>query len=153
MMNDLGLPPLNLPPYDHRLQRQADGKVYILDPLRRKYLLLTPEEWVRQHVVQLLLAQGFPKGLIGLEQGLKVHRLQKRTDILVYDRQGRPYFLIECKAPQVALKEQVFEQIGRYNMALKAPYLGITNGMQHYFCRIDFAQGRYLFLPGLPPLP
>ncbi|PWJ45041.1 type I restriction enzyme HsdR N-terminal domain-containing protein [Sediminitomix flava] len=143
---------LNLPHYDYKLQRK-DDKVWILDQIRKKYLVLTPEEWVRQHFINFLITEGYPKSLIGVEGGLKVNQMQKRSDILVYDRKGKPFLLVECKAPEVKLSNKTFEQAAAYNSVLKAPFLIITNGLQHFVCKINFENGSYDFLDGLPQFP
>ncbi|GAA4832119.1 type I restriction enzyme HsdR N-terminal domain-containing protein [Algivirga pacifica] len=140
---------LNLPPYDHKVSKR-EGKVYIWDQIRKKYLRLTPEEWVRQHFIAFLLSKGYSKGRIGVETGVKVNQLQRRSDIVVYDKEGKPYLLIECKAPSVKLTNETFGQAAQYNVRLKAPYLCITNGLQHYSCSIDFAQKNYKFLADIP---
>ncbi|MEH0157952.1 type I restriction enzyme HsdR N-terminal domain-containing protein [Limibacter armeniacum] len=147
----MSLPPLNLPSYDCKLQKR-DNKLYIFDQIRKKYLQLTPEEWVRQHFIHFLSQQGFPKSLMSIEAGLKLNKLQKRTDIVIYDRQGKPFMLVECKAPEIKLSDATFNQAASYNMVLKAPYLSITNGMQHYFCHIDFENKKYSFLETIPKL-
>jgi len=106
--------------------------VYCL--LRRRYLVLTPEEWVRQHVIHLLLTRyAYPAALMRIEGGLRVHRLAKRTDLVVYDRAGSPFLLLECKAPTVPLTRAVVEQALRYNLTLNAPYLAVSNGVE-FFC-------------------
>jgi len=141
---------LNLPGFAHKI-KQIGGKDYIFDVLRKKFVRVTPEEWVRQHVVHLLINQyGYPKALIRMEGGLLLNQLQKRTDILVYDRQGRPFLLVECKAPQVAIDQRVFDQIARYNHVHQAPYLVLTNGLVHYCCQRDPATDRLQALPDLP---
>ena len=124
------MPPLHLPACPV-VTRQEAGKTWIFDPLRRKYVVLTPEEWVRQHFVHLLLgAGGYARTLIRAETGVRVNRLARRTDLLVYTRTGDPYLLVECKAPAVPLTAGVFEQAARYNHTLQAPYLVLTNGLE-----------------------
>lgn len=142
--------PLNLPPYPFKL-RQKESVVFIFDELRRKDLVLTPEEWVRQHFVQFLVIQKkYPKTLIKLEGGLKLNKLQKRTDILVFDKSGETQILVECKATSVKITQDVFEQAARYNMVHKVKYLVVTNGLQHYFCIMDYEKNSYQFLEELP---
>ena len=110
----------------------------ILDPLRRKYVKLTPEEWVRQNFVQYLIDKGkYPPGLLGIEVLFRFNKLKRRVDILVHDRSGKPVMIVECKSPDVKLDEPVFDQIADYNMRFKVPYLIVTNGMHHYACKID----------------
>ncbi|MGM9512031.1 type I restriction enzyme HsdR N-terminal domain-containing protein [Larkinella sp. GY13] len=141
---------LNLPVFDYNT-KQIEGKPYIFDVLRKKYVLITPEEWVRQHVVHLLLNQyGYPKSLIRTEGGLKLNQLRKRTDILVFDRLGKPFLLVECKAPQVTVTQQVFDQIGRYNHIHQAPYIVVTNGLTHFCCCVDYQLQTVDFLDDLP---
>lgn len=142
--------PLNLPNYPFQI-KEEDKKTKIFDEIRRQFLVLTPEEWVRQHIVQYLISEkGFPKNLISIEQGLKLNGLQKRMDVLVYDRNGRPLLMIECKAPNIKLDQSVFEQIGRYNIQMKLPYLLISNGMEHYCAKINFEIGKIAFLKSIP---
>ena len=133
--------PLNLPPCDFILKREGD-KVYILDILRKKYLLLTPEEWVRQHFVHYLINDlDYPKSLIKIEGGLKFNALSKRSDIVVFSREGSPWMLIECKAPDVKLRQATIEQAATYNHTLRAKFLVITNGMTHICCEVDWIKG------------
>jgi len=110
----------------------------ILDTIRRKYVRLTPEEWVRQNFVQYLIHEGkYPPGLIGIEVLSRYNKLNKRVDILVHDRAGRPVMIVECKSYDVPLDEKVFEQIATYNMKFNVPYLVVTNGLHHYACRMN----------------
>ena len=126
-------PSLALPAFDCK-RTEIDGKPHVYCLLRRRYLILTPEEWVRQHVIHLLLTRyAYPAALMRIEGGLRVHRLAKRTDLVVYDRDGAPFLLLECKAPAVPLTRAVVEQALRYNLTLKAPYLAVSNGMD-FFC-------------------
>lgn len=146
---------LNLPDYGPRLAKK-DGKPVIFDEVRRKFVALTPEEWVRQHFLHFLLASGYPRGLFSVESGLKYNRLQKRTDLLCYDRQALPYLLIECKAPDIELDTQTFEQIAVYNKVIGAPHLCLTNGMRHLYYRLaqdEQGANSYTPLPNLPPPP
>jgi len=142
--------PLNLPPYPFRIA-ERDGQFFVFDEIRKKTLLLTPEEWVRQHFVQFLVAQKkYPKSLIQLEGGLKLHGMTKRSDILVYNSSAEKTLLVECKAPSVKITQAVFDQIARYNMVHRVALLAVTNGLQHYYCRIDFDKKKYFFLKELP---
>ncbi|HEY1024859.1 MAG TPA: type I restriction enzyme HsdR N-terminal domain-containing protein [Sphingobacteriaceae bacterium] len=142
--------PLNFPQYPFRIKQEA-GTVYIFDEIRKKFLLLTPEEWVRQHVVKFLISEkSFPKALIKLEGGLKLHSLQKRTDILIFNHSGDKLALVECKAPSVKITQAVFDQIARYNIVHKTEWLIVSNGIEHYCCRIDFGQHSYSFVPEIP---
>ncbi len=142
--------PLNLPPYPFKLS-QKDNQLFIFDELRKKNLVLTPEEWVRQHFIQYLIQnKKYPKSLIKLEGGLKLNQLQKRTDILIYSKNGIPEVLVECKASSVKIDQKVFDQIARYNMIHQVKYLVVSNGLKHYFCEMDYDKNNYLFLQDLP---
>ncbi len=141
---------LNLPQYPFRL-KQEDDTLSIFDEIRKKSIVITPEEWVRQHFVQYLIKEKkYPKTLIKLEGGHKLHGKARRTDIVVYNREGNKVLLVECKAPGVAITQKVFEQIARYNMTHKIELLAVTNGLQHYFCVINFEEGSYKFISELP---
>jgi hypothetical protein len=143
-------PQLNLPPCSFRMKEEG-AAVYIFDEIRKKFLLLTPEEWVRQHFIKYLVTyKKYPRSLIRLEGGVKVNSLQKRSDILLYNSLGEKIMLIECKAPNVKLVQGTFDQVARYNLVHKAPLLVITNGLSHHYCRIDFITGSYEFLNDLP---
>lgn len=125
------LPSLNLPRIEPTLQ-EKDGKMMIFDILRKKYLMLTPEEWVRQHWISFLVKNlNFPKGLLALEKGLMYNQLQKRTDLVVWDKEGNPYLLIECKASQIRLTQKTLEQACLYQKKLQTKFLILTNGIQH----------------------
>jgi len=144
---------LNFPPLDI-LVRQQNNRREIFDPVRKKYFVLTPEEWVRQHVIAyLLLEKQVPINLIAVEKVLKINNLTKRFDLVVFDRNARPLMLIECKAPGVRVNEKVFDQAARYNMSLKAGLFLITNGIEHYCCRIDFENSLYIFMNEIPLYP
>ena len=147
------LPELNLPAIVPQLTRDGE-QVFVFDILRKKNILLTPEEWVRQHWIHFLItSQRFPKGLISMERGLVYNGLQKRTDLLVFDRQGLPYFLIECKAPEVEINQKVLSQAITYNQTLKCPFIGLSNGKKHVFMGYVEAEGIYLQQSTLPPIP
>ena len=125
---------LNLPAYDAKVKKSG-GKVWIFDGVRKKFVVLTPEEWVRQHFVSYLIHQQlYPKSLFRIEGSLSYNTLQKRSDILVYDRSGKPWMLIECKSPTIKLSQKAFNQVAIYNMTVGARYLAVTNGMVHYCC-------------------
>jgi type I site-specific restriction endonuclease len=144
------LQPLNLPPYPFKLT-DDNGKLSIFDELRKKQIVLTPEEWVRQHFVQYLIKEkGYPKGLIKLEGGLKLNGLAKRTDIVVFNPAGERILLVECKAPSVAISQATFDQAARYNMVHKVALMAVSNGLQHYYCSIDHQTESYRFLEELP---
>ncbi|MBN2485065.1 MAG: type I restriction enzyme HsdR N-terminal domain-containing protein [Bacteroidales bacterium] len=141
---------LNLPEYTFEVKKEK-GQFYIRDIIRKKYLLLTPEEWVRQNITAFLTnGRDFPAVLFSMESGIKVNSLQKRYDALVYSRSGSPLLLIECKAPEVAINQKVFEQIIAYNNTVKAPYMLVTNGILHYFLRIDNQSGKFVFDTSIP---
>jgi type I site-specific restriction-modification system R (restriction) subunit len=142
--------PLNLPTYLFRLKEDR-GKKYIFDEIRRRFVLLTPEEWVRQHVVNFLISdKNFPKMLISVEKGFSSNRNRQRYDLLIYDRKGSPLMIVECKAPGMEINQQVFDQAGRYNNKHKATYMLITNGLKHYCCAISISDRKYRFLHDVP---
>ena len=142
--------PLNLPPYAAKVTCR-DGKRMIFDKLRRKYVSLTPEEWVRQHFVHWLVEhKGYPKGLLGNEIELRVGEKKLRCDSILYNQFTEPRMIIEYKAPTVALTQKVFDQISAYNLLLHVDYLLISNGVQHFCCRMDYEHHSYIFLPDIP---
>lgn len=144
------LQPLHLPAYPFKISEQ-NGQLTLFDEIRKKNILITPEEWVRQHFVQYLIRQKqYPKTLIVLEGGLKFNGRAKRTDIVVFNNTGEKILLVECKAPSVQITQKVFDQIARYNWVHRVPLLAVSNGLQHYYCRIDFANERYDFIEELP---
>jgi hypothetical protein len=141
---------LNFQAYNFRF-KNSENKVSIFDEIRKKFIILTPEEWVRQHVVQFLLAEKkYPKSLINVEKVLKVNGLRKRYDAVVFKPDGSIFILIECKAPEVKITQATFDQIARYNMTMKSQFLMVTNGLNHYFCQMDFENEKYQFLQELP---
>ena len=141
---------LNFPAYPFRLKKEG-GKTYIFDDLRKRFLLLTPEEWVRQHLVRYLIEEkGYPRTFIKLEGGLKLNSLQKRSDVLLYNSHGEKTMLVECKAPSVKITQETFDQIARYNFVHRVKKLLVTNGLQHFYCEIDFEKGDYSFLSDVP---
>lgn len=126
--------PLNLPSFDVKVKKSS-GKVFIFDSVRKKYVVLTPEEWVRQHVINYLIQHRFyPKSLFRIEGSLTYNTLQKRSDILVYDRKGKPWMLVECKSAALKLSQRAFNQAAIYNMTIGAKYVAVSNGMVHYCC-------------------
>ncbi len=132
---------LNFPDYNFRTRLQQ-GQLQIFDPVRKKYVALTPEEWVRQHMIQYLETEKkVPLHMMASERGLSINRMTKRFDLVVYNLSGKPAMIVECKAPLVSLSEDVFFQIARYNLALKVNYLLVTNGLQHFFGVIDYNTG------------
>lgn len=141
---------LNLPDHGVKLRHEADGD-RVWDPLRRKWLVLTPEEWVRQHVLNHLIQDlGCPASLTTLEHTIALNGLTKRADIVVHGRRGEALLLVECKAPEVRLDQRVFEQAARYNIVFRVPFLMVTNGLTHYCCRVDHTSSAVDFLPKVP---
>jgi hypothetical protein len=141
---------LNFPNYEFRLKNR-ENKTLVFDIIRKKYVVLTPEEWVRQHCLHFLIDEKkYPAGRTLVERRLKVATLEKRLDIAVCDPQGKIELLVECKAPNVVLNQNVFDQIARYNWEARAEMLMVTNGVDHYYCQMDYAKGVYIFLPELP---
>ncbi|MFM2370249.1 MAG: hypothetical protein RL619_2575 [Bacteroidota bacterium] len=141
---------LNFQLYNFRF-KNSENKVSIFDEIRKKFIVLTPEEWVRQHVIQFLLEEKkYPKSLINVEKVLKVNGLRKRYDVVVFNPDGSIFILIECKAPEIKIAQATFDQIARYNMTMKANFLMVTNGLNHYFCQMDFENEKYTFLENLP---
>lgn len=141
---------LNLPRYETKIC-EKDGKPQILDPLRKSYVTLTPEEWVRQHFVNFLCScRSYPASLMANEVAITLNGMNKRCDTVVYDKELRPRVIIEYKAPTVKITKEVFAQISRYNLALKVDYLIISNGLQHYCCRMDYGKNSYTFLQEIP---
>ncbi len=141
---------LNFPAYTFRF-KNSENKVAVFDEIRKKFVVLTPEEWVRQHTVQFLLEEKkYPKSYINVEKLIKVNDISKRYDVAVFKPNGELFLLIECKAPEVPISQDTFDQIARYNLKLKAEYLMVTNGLNHYFCQMDFENEKYVFLKELP---
>jgi hypothetical protein len=141
---------LNFPSYSFRF-KNSENKVSIFDDIRKKFIILTAEEWVRQHTIQFLLQEkSYPKSHLNVEKILKLNDLTKRYDIVVFQPNGELFLLVECKATNVKITQETFDQIARYNLKLKAKYLMVTNGLNHYFCQMDFENERYIFLPELP---
>lgn len=138
--------------YKNQLQiKRADNKVYVFDPIRKKYLVLLPEELVRQLVLLYLVEQKkYNKNRIRTEQGLKVNAMSKRCDILVYDKNVEPVFLVECKSSKIKITQDTFDQIARYNLPLRVKYLLVTNGLQSYCCEMDYENQTYQFLEAIP---
>jgi hypothetical protein len=141
---------LNLPTYNFKL-KSKENKTLIFDKLRKKYMVLTPEEWVRQHYVHFLIEEkNYPISLIALEKQLTINNRKKRTDILVFNTDGNPEIIVECKAPSIKITQDTFDQIARYNLKLKANFLIVTNGLEHFYCKMDFKNETYIFLKEIP---
>ena len=141
---------LNLPEYSFRI-KTTEGKSFIFDSLRKKYVRLTPEEWVRQNFVQFLIVEKkYSVSLIAVEAGVKVNNNPQRADLVIFDRSGNPALVAEFKAPEVKISQPAFDQIVRYNMQLKVKFLIVSNGLVHFCCRINYADNSYAFLPEIP---
>ncbi len=141
---------LNFKPYDFRF-KNSENKIYIFDVIRKKFVVLQPEEWVRQHVVHYLNKEKkYPLSHINVEKQLKVNNLNRRYDVVVFKPNGEILVLVECKAPEVEISQKTFDQIARYNMQLKSNYLMVTNGLNHFYCNMDFTQEKYSFLKDIP---
>ena len=147
---DGGLPRLSLP--DHGVKTKNEpGGARVFDPFRRRWVVLTPEEWVRQHFLNHLVHDlGCPASLIAVERSLVLNELAKRADIVVFSTDGRPLIVVECKAPHVRIDLRTFEQVARYNLVFKVPYVMVTNGYKHFCCRIDHAKNSVDFLVDIP---
>ncbi len=141
---------LNLPNYPFKIT-QKDDLYFIFDEIRKKHLVLTPEEWVRQHFIRYLLNEKkFPASLLQIEGGLSLNQTRKRSDILVYNKLGEKIMVVECKAPSVPITQSTFDQVARYNSIYKARWLVVTNGLQHYYAKIDHVNEKFLFIEELP---
>ena len=140
---------LNFPAFKI-LIKNKDNKSHIFDVLRKKFVVLTPEEWVRQHVVNFLIKKNISKNHIAIEKRILINNLKKRFDVLVYDRNGEVLLLIECKAPKVNLNQKVFDQVSIYNQHLNSKFLMITNGLSHFYLKVDKKNKKYVFLNKFP---
>lgn len=146
----LSYPTLNLPPADLHIE-QAEGGATVFDPLRRRHVRLTPEEWVRQHFTAYLIHhKGYPAGLLGNEVSLTINGMTRRCDSVLYGLDRQPRMIIEYKAPTVALTQRVFDQVWRYNMVMRVEWLIVSNGLQHIVCHLDKERGSYVFLNEVP---
>jgi hypothetical protein len=142
--------PLNLPSFEYKLKK-AEGKLWIFDVIRKKYIVLIPEEWVRQHFIHFLIdVHHYPKSLIRVEGGLQYNQLQKRTDIVIFDRTGKPWMIVECKAPEVPVNEKTVFQVSTYNSTLRARYITVTNGLTHLYASTDWNTGSTGWLNDIP---
>jgi len=141
---------LNLPSYNFRL-KEENNIVFIFDAIRKKFVVLTPEEWVRQNFIRFLTEdKKYPASLVAVEIGLKYNQLRKRADVLIYNKAGQPHLMIECKAPEVKISQDTFHQIAAYNMSFKVNYLVVTNGLDHFCCKMDYTSNSYQFLQMIP---
>ena len=141
---------LNLPKYDFKVKSE-EGKKQIFDSVRKQFVALTPEEWVRQHFIHFLHQEkGFPLALMGVEYPLQYNAMNKRADIICFQKEGKPMLLVECKSANVSISQKVFDQIARYNFDLRVPYLVVTNGLQHFCCEMNYEENSYRFLEEIP---
>jgi len=141
---------LNLPSFKINI-RNTNSKIEIFDEFRKKFVVLTPEEWVRQHFAHFLVNEKkFPKGLMVLEYFFNLEKRKKRADIIAFNYLAQPLLVVECKSAEITINQKVFDQIARYNMALKVKYLIVTNGMQHFACLLDYSNLSYQFLEEIP---
>lgn len=141
---------LNLPSFDAKV-RKIDNKLSIFDSLRRKFVALTPEEWVRQHFVNFLITEKeYPQGLIANEVQIKLNNQKKRCDSVIYNSTLKPLVIVEYKSPDVNITQDVFDQIARYNIVLKVDYLIVSNGINHYCCKIDYQNQTFQYLQEIP---
>ena len=142
---------LKLPAYEFQYRKNAAGKTEIFDPIRKQFYVLQPEEWVRQNFIQYLIREkNYPGGLMAVEKGLNLNGMKKRADIVQYNKSGQAALIVECKAPEVKITQETFDQAARYNMSLRVKYLIITNGLEHYACAVDFENARVRFLKEIP---
>jgi hypothetical protein len=142
--------PLNFPSYTFRV-KNSENRTLIFDVIRKKFLVLTPEEWVRQHVVQFLIQEKkYPLSHINVEKQITLNGLKKRYDVVVFKPNGELHILVECKAPEVSISQITFDQIAQYNFKLNATYLMVTNGLSHYYCQTDFVAEKYEFMQEIP---
>ncbi|MCB2194767.1 MAG: type I restriction enzyme HsdR N-terminal domain-containing protein [Bacteroidetes bacterium] len=141
---------LNLPTYSFNI-KLIEQRKHIFDFIRKKFVILTPEEWVRQNFLRYLVDEkNYPASLIAIEKEFKLNNLSKRSDAVVYNKMGKPFLIVEFKAPDVKIDQKVFDQIARYNMKLKVNYLMVSNGMEHYCCMLDYSKNSYVFLKEIP---
>jgi hypothetical protein len=147
---DLNFPELSFPQYSFKIRHQHDvGEIF--DSVRRKYVRLTPEEWVRQHIVMYLVHEKkFPVSRLSVEHALKYNQLSRRADIVFFGKYGQPLLVTECKAPEIKINQQVFDQVVRYNYVLKVKYIMVSNGIQNYCCEVDYEKQKCNFLNDIP---
>jgi type I site-specific restriction endonuclease len=141
---------VEFPSFDFNVKTE-NGKRYIFDIIRKKFILNTPEEWVRQHIVHYLISEkNYQKNYISVEHAIELNGLRKRCDIVVFNRQFQPAFIIECKKPEIDLTQHIFDQAGRYNLKLKVPFVAITNGTQNMVATVDFSNSSFKLLQSYP---
>jgi len=147
---DMNMPQLNLPNTILKT-KLVGGTTQVFDAVRKKYLVLTPEEWVRQHFIHYLNSEKkYPLGLMGIEQMVKYNGQSTRADIVLYNSEGNPNMIVECKAPKVKITQDAFNQIAKYNFKLRVAFLVVTNGMQHFCCAMDYENNKITFLEEIP---
>ena len=147
---DMNMPQLNLPNAVLKT-KLVEGTTQVFDAVRKKYLVLTPEEWVRQHFIHYLNSEKkYPLGLMGVEQMVKYNEQSTRADIVLYNSEGNPNMIVECKAPKVKITQDTFNQIAKYNFKLRVDFLVVTNGMQHFCCAMDYEKNKIIFLNEVP---
>jgi hypothetical protein len=141
---------LNLPEYTFRTKTE-EGKNYIFDSIRKKFVVLTPEEWVRQNFVQYLKKEKkYPESLMAVEKQIMVNNNPRRFDLLIYTRNGQPHLIAEFKSPEIKITQETFDQVVRYNMTLKVERVLVSNGLQHFVCEIDYVKNNYTYLREIP---
>ncbi len=141
---------LHFPDFDFKL-KTIEGRQMIYDRLRKKYVVITPEEWVRQHIIYYLIEiKNYPANFISVEHSISVNNTQKRCDIVVFSKAFRPKLIIECKQPEISLSQNIFDQAGTYNLSLKVPYLAISNGIENMVSQVDLLNSKFVFLNGYP---
>ena len=141
---------LNLPDYHFRV-RELEQRTQIFDSVRRKFVALTPEEWVRQNFIRYLIEEKkIPVSRIAVEMEISLNRMSKRCDVVIFDKQPKPLLIVECKAPSIKIDQEVFDQAARYNLSLNVKFLAITNGLNHYFCLMNYKEKKFDFLNELP---
>lgn len=141
---------LNLPEYNFRIKKQNE-KLFIFDTQRKRYVSLTPEEWVRQHFIRFLIeAKGYPAALLAVEKQLNMNGMKKRCDAILYDNEAKPILIIELKAPTIPISQATFDQVAVYNAKLKVNFFMISNGIEHFCCKVNTETARYEFFPEIP---
>lgn len=141
---------LNFPKFQYQF-KNTENNISIFDIIRKKYVILQPEEWVRQHCLHYLINEkNYPESLINVEKELKINGLKKRYDIVIYNSNGKVHIVVECKAPHITINQETFNQVARYNMVLDATYVMVTNGLNHYYCQMDYQEKTYNFLKEIP---
>ena len=144
------MPHLNLPKVALKT-KSVEGTIQVFGQVRKKYFVLTPEEWVRQHFIYYLNKEkNYPMGLMEVEKMIKYNSMQTRADIVLYNKEGKSNMIVECKAPEVKIKQDTFNQIAKYNFQLKVDFLVVTNGIKHYCCQMDYEKNEITFLDDIP---